>query len=215
MGNTLAVAAPNEPPHIESALMQRVLENSIRAELTVNLNADAECTRAARIWSASDSFLRLIVDTPVDLGANAEVRFEGCRTCGEIAFCQPSPGGYNVGIQLGNDSSVRREPRFPIQLSGTLTVLGDHGPQRIQIELVDVSASGVGMTAPEPIPVGFCVEIDLATGALFGEIRHCDRDENGRYRAGVKMYHMVEKELQSRSKPGSNLLGWFRRAKQP
>jgi len=187
-------------------------ENSVMAELTVCSNGESEYTRLARIWSASDGFFRLIVDVEIEPGARVEIHFERCHAFGEIAFCQRWADGYNVGVQLLNDPALRREPRFPIQLTGTLTVLGDQGPRQMQIDLIDVSASGVGMLAPKAIPAGVCVEISMESGVLFGEIRHCDETSEGAFRAGVKMYHMVAKEpVVTRVKNSNSLLGWLRR----
>jgi hypothetical protein len=210
MTNASVLVAPGFNPPQTTPPLFRALENSISSELHVS--SDGEYTCGAKIWSASDGFLRLVVDVPIVVGASVELSFEGCRTEGEVAFCQQWSGGYNVGVQLMNNRSVRREPRFPIQIAGRLTVLGDQGPQRISVELIDVSASGVGLIAPERIAVGVCVEITLEHGVLFGEIRHCEV-ENGRFRAGVKMYHMVAKAPPDRAKSSSNLLAWLKRPK--
>src|SRR5689334_14761085 len=207
----MAVALSNsESPEIQP-LFLRAPENSISVELTATSKEDVDKVCVGKLWSISRGFLRVMVDRSIEPGASVTARFHGCLAYGEAVFCQESPAGYNVGVQLSSDPALRREPRFPLQLPGTLTVLGDQGPVQIKIELIDVSPSGVGLTAPEAIPTGVSVEINLECGILLGEVRHCERVEN-RFRAGVKMYDMIAKEPALRRKSGT-LLGLLKRNK--
>ena len=110
---------------------------------------------------------------------------DGCRFAGEVTFCQLCPEGYNVGVQLIERDSIRREPRFPLDLPAALTVIGSTGPREAAVRLTDVSASGVGLLSSGAVQVGACVEIKLDLGLLFVEIRHCHEEAEGRFRIGV------------------------------
>ncbi len=184
-------------------------QNSIPVGITT---AKDEFSFPGRIWSASDGFIRIFTSVSLDAGTKVELFFEECSTKGEIAFCQRWTGGYNVGVQLLSSGSTRREPRFPIQASGLLSVLGDQGPRDLPVDLCDVSASGLGMIVDLALPVGVCIEVKLDYGILFGEIRHCE-PEGGRFRTGMKMFHMIARETITigPNKLSRGVLGWFRR----
>lgn len=147
-----------------------------------------------QIWSASERFLRIITGAPIGVTERIEMSIDGCTVNGEVAFCQSCPEGYNVGVQLQDRDSVRREPRFPLDLPATLTVVGLTGPTGGAVRLSDVSASGVGLFSSTPAPVGACVEINLDMGLLFGEVRHCQKSDEGRFRIGIAIYHMFARE---------------------
>ena len=165
------------------------------------------------IYSASDGFVRIFASVNLKPGTRVELAFEGCTTRGEIAFCQRWQGGYNIGVQLLNSASTRREPRFPIQATGLFSVLGDRGPRDLSVDLCDVSASGLGMIIDVALPVGVCAEVKLDYGILFGEIRHSEENDGGRFRTGMKMFHMIARETMTvgTGKHSGGVLGWFRR----
>jgi hypothetical protein len=185
-------------------------QNSISVDIST---AADDFAFPGRIWSASDGFLRVFASVNLDAGARIELAFEGCSTRGEVAFCQQWPGGYNIGVQLLSSSTTRREPRFPIQATGSLNVLGDQGPHDLPVDLCDVSASGLGMFVDVALPVGVCIEVKLEFGILFGEVRHCEKIDGGRFRTGMKMFHMIARETitATSEKPPRRVLGWFKR----
>ena len=82
----------------------------------VEIVGDQAHAITGQIWSASQRFLRMTLQASVEAGEPIEMLIEGCRVSGEVAFCQPCPWGYNVGVQLLDRQSIRREPRFPLDL---------------------------------------------------------------------------------------------------
>lgn len=203
---TLGIPLHEHPRSIPNAFEQ----NSIPVVITT---ASDDFGFPGSIYSASDGFVRIFASVNLEAGTRVVLAFDGCSTSGEITFCQRYQGGYNIGVQLLNSGSTRREPRFPIQASGSLIVLGDQGPQDLPVDLCDVSASGLGMIVDVALPVGVCVEVKLDYGILFGEIRHSEENGAGRFRTGMKMFHMIARETMfvRTNKPSGGVLGWFRR----
>lgn len=109
--------------------------------------------------------------------------------------------------------TIRREPRFPLDLPAVLMVIGSTGPREAEIRLTDVSASGVGLLSAMPAQVGACVQINLDSGLLFGEVRHCQQGPDGRFRIGVAIYHMLAREQPGKPAPivSSPRFRWLRR----
>ena len=187
------------------------LTNSIAATLFVD-DPVGEFHCPASIWSVSEGFLRMLTDTPIKAGVRLMVSFEGCLAHGEVAFCQERSHAYNLGVQLTEDNHVRREPRFPIQLQGKLTVLAEEGPQRLPVDLVDISASGLGMLCTQRMSVGACVEIESEPGVLFGEIRHCEQTASGLFRVGMRMFHLIVRQpatIVRKSTKSKRIFGWL------
>ncbi len=200
---------PSTLQQSSSLTPQDLDSNSIPVDITTPTD---DFSYPGRIWSASDGFVRIFASVSLQVGSRVGLAFEGCMAKGEVAFCQHWTGQYNIGVQLLNSPSTRREPRFPIQGSGSLSVLGDHGPSNLHIELRDVSASGLGMIVDRELRVGVCVEVKLDYGILFGEIRYSEKIESGRYQTGMKMYHMISREIMTPAgKQSGSFLGWFKR----
>lgn len=193
---TVPVAAP--PNHIP---------------VQIEVTGDSRHSISGEIWSASEGFLRLLLRLPVEVPDRLEMSIDGCDVSGEVVFCQPCPGGYNVGVQLLDGNSARREPRFPVDLPAVLTVVGSAGLSGAIIRVADVSASGVGLFGPEPVEIGACVEIKLDLGILFGEVRYCQMDEDKQFRIGVAIYHMLARNNDVKApKSASSRFRWLRRA---
>ena len=155
---------------------------------------DPGYTISGKIWSASERFLRIMVRRPIAIGQHIQLSIDQCIVKGEVVFCQLCPEGHNVGVQLLDRDSVRREPRFPLDVPAVLTVVGSGGPTDEPVQLADVSASGVGLFSGRPVQVGACVEISLELGIIFGEVRHCRAESDGRFRVGISLYHMLARE---------------------
>jgi hypothetical protein len=192
------------------SVLDTVTPNYVPVQVTIA--GELEHGITGQIWSASERFLRMLLRAPIEVGELIEMSIDGCSVNGEVAFCQVGPEGYNVGVQMLDRHSIRREPRFPLDLPAVLTVVGSTGPGEAAVRLTDVSASGVGLFSSSPVQIGACVEINLDFGLLFGEIRHCQESSEGRFRVGVAIYLMLAREQGTkpvRSSPPK--FGWLRR----
>ncbi len=197
-------------PEGDMSSRERAAPNYIPVDIVVEAHGGYAIT--GQIWSASERFLRVLLRVPLDAGDLIEMSLHGCRFAAEVAFCQPSPEGYNVGVQLLDRDSVRREPRFPLDLPAVLTVVGSAGPKEAPVRLTDVSASGVGLFSSAALQIGGCVEIDLDLGLLFGEVRHCQVRSDGRYHIGVAIYHMLARERSGKpAGPSAPRFSWLKR----
>src|SRR6185295_13294729 len=101
----------------------------------------------------------------------------------------------------------RREPRFPLDVPAVLTVVGSVGMVDVAVQLVDISASGLGLFSPSAVPVGACVEIGLDLGLLFGEVCHC-KPTDGRFRLGLTMYHLLARNDEIRPDSEQQRFAW-------
>jgi hypothetical protein len=158
--------------------------NTLGAEVKIG-----ETVVSAQIYSSSDRYLRVLVAAPVSMGMTIQVKFEDSLVRGTVVFCQKVFGGYQVGVELMNeDGSVyRREPRFTVDGSGSLSVLGTEGPKGLKIDLADVSSSGIGIYLDRPLAEQTCVYLRVANSAIFGEVRNCDTAGRRGFRLGIRI----------------------------
>jgi hypothetical protein len=78
-------------------------------------------------------------------------------------------------------SERRREPRSKANHSALLTA---PGAPPLEAWVRNVSAKGVGLRVPQPIPVGTAVRVEADELLLFGTITRCE-PVDGAYEVGV------------------------------
>lgn len=81
----------------------------------------------------------------------------------------------------------RRENRFKPNLTATLTVLGwNPGASVIQVCILDVSGSGMGLRSGLPVPCGAQIEIKVGQTVARGSVCRCEPVEDS-YELGVQV----------------------------
>ena len=83
----------------------------------------------------------------------------------------------------------RKDPRFPVELSGTLIRFDNEGT-RLPVYVEDVSEGGVRLALSEALESGAFVRLEVADSTLFCEVRYCRRGAVA-YTAGL----LVERVL--------------------
>ena len=188
---------------------QRHIDEGRASVVEIVSDTDRKLALTGQVWSASEGFVRAVAKTPLDSGVMVDVAFDENHRCkGEVVFCQQWPNEFNLGIQLAMPGRGRREPRFPVAMTAALTVLGDYGPREASIEVVDISGSGLGIVCGEALTAGCCVQIKSSVGIILGEIRYSERVDDGKFRCGVKMYHVIAASGTERPR---RLWTWLRR----
>jgi hypothetical protein len=81
----------------------------------------------------------------------------------------------------------RREPRISTEDPGLLQKINPFSPDRVPIQIVDVSKGGMKVKAPNSLEIGTMVKVRLKTVIAFGEVRHC-RAVGDSYHAGIQLY---------------------------
>jgi len=160
---------------------------AIRAELTVE--DGSEESWPCLVWSVAPGYVRVTMAVSIPGDAKVNVCFHGGRFTGSVAHCVADEDRFRVGIRLTreNGEGNRRDPRFPIHSLGLLTLVGSAGVVREEIEITDVSATGLGIRIRSALEPGGVVMIELQSGAAFGEVRHCESESGGWSRVGIAL----------------------------
>ena len=94
--------------------------------------------------------------------------------------------------------SGANDTRRDLRLACDPTVAPAHldGRQEpVAVRVVEVSKSGLQLSADEPMPIGAIVHIDLGGIMVEGEIRHCQmRSDDHSYAVGVLMRDVKDRE---------------------
>jgi PilZ domain len=83
---------------------------------------------------------------------------------------------------------LRTEPRIPTDVPVELTIARAAVP--IAAKLVNISATGMGLSLNQHVLPGEIVCVKLDIGSFFGEIRHCTKVGSA-YRAGLKLNEFI------------------------
>ena len=82
----------------------------------------------------------------------------------------------------------RREMRYPVDFRAKLRALDSEA--RVGVRIVDMSASGLGISLPIEVKVGTIVSVEFERGTVVGEIRHCV-PVTGYFRAGLAIQEFI------------------------
>lgn len=177
-----ALARPNGPGSGELSEYE-----AIRAELTLEDRSDNSWP--CLVWSVAPGYVRVTMAVSIPGDAKVTVRFHGGRFTGSVAHCVADDDRFRVGIRLTreNGEGNRRDPRFPVHSLGLLTLVGSASIVREEIEITDVSATGLGVRIRSALEPGGVVMIELQAGAAFGEVRHCEPESGGWSRVGIAL----------------------------
>jgi hypothetical protein len=116
--------------------------------------------------------------------------FERLIPC-EVVYCLPqATDNYRIGARLldGSAGSLRAERRIRLDAPAKLHTTGLTEP--LPVRVIDMSTSGVGVRLRAPVTVGHLAYIELDHGFAFGEVRHCEKVEQG-YRAGIFLEEFI------------------------
>ena len=81
----------------------------------------------------------------------------------------------------------RREPRISTQDPGVLQKINPFSPDRLSIQIVDISKGGMKVNMASALEPGTMVKVRLKSVLVFGEVRHC-RTVNNSYHSGIQLY---------------------------
>jgi hypothetical protein len=119
-----------------------------------------------------------------------EVHLAGCGACAQRLS---SVGFFDQLIELSrkqadfNGVEKRRERRVSTNDSGVLQTINPFSPKCLNVNILDISKSGMKIGGPSTLFPGTSVKIRLKGMIAFGEVRHC-REVGEGYEAGVQLF---------------------------
>jgi hypothetical protein len=146
-------------------------------------------------------------DRWVEPGRQIAAGFDHIAVKGTVIYCKwRNEGGYLTCVDVATESAQqRREPRFPIDMPGTVILLGNHGASLMNGVIRDISSSGLGLRIPSEAPVSSTVCVETATLLVVGEVRHCSTVPSG-FSVGVLLTDVFSDQAEPRRRSRSTLM---------
>lgn len=115
---------------------------------------------------------------------------------GEIVSCHSSGSKYEAHISIGNiyKHDLRSADRFPVTQEVQIWTGGSESP--LDADVADLSAHGIGLEVSARIETGESVMVESASSLAFGVVHYCRPLDDGRFRAGVEVFHEMPKEAE-------------------
>jgi len=136
----------------------------------------------------------ILVREAVAEGTAVSIEFGAVSLESTIITCQPCGSKYLAcAVMLDSGECDRRSAeRFPVTLEIRIWRAISDSP--LDAAVVDVSAQGLGLELSTSLDNGETVMIESASNTAFGVARHCTPLCDGRFHAGVEVFHVMPKE---------------------
>lgn len=141
--------------------------------------------------------LYLRADRQIPEASQIVISFDHVTLSGFVAECQSGSRGWIVSVALAL-CKRRLEERVPHGEEAIVRVVENGKAVRHLCTIVDTSSFGLGLRLPFPIALGTRVCVETESIVVFGEIRHCNRNLDGEYNAGILIVDVVS-DIRSQS----------------
>jgi len=127
-------------------------------------------------------------------GTAVSIEFGAVSLESAIVTCQPCGSKYEVcAVMLDRGECDRRTAeRFPVTQEVRIWRAISDSP--LDAVVVDLSTHGLGLELSSSLENGETVMIESASNTAFGVARHCASLGDGRFHAGVEVFHVMPKE---------------------
>lgn len=200
----VAEGRPQTPPERKKEVARRpflplqmrrdrrvALETSNGGEVNFHIPAqihfdEGGSTFSGTLCRVNDGFISLTSPISSEPGTRLQVLYRGRSIPAEVIYCRKENGGcFRLGVSTnGADVPFRSEKRLPVDVQAVVMLAGRSARWRATV--VDLSLSGLGLNCQQAIEMGEYVCVELGSGLVFGEVRHCQKRQD-MYRIGIRI----------------------------
>jgi hypothetical protein len=136
----------------------------------------------------------ILLEGLVSQGTLVKVEMGAFAFHGEVLFCERRADKYEAHISINDvdESGLRRTPRFPVSIAGTVFAAPLAAPTPATI--VDISGDGLGIELPVHLPAQTNIAVESESNVAFGAVRFSRALPAGGFRIGVELHHIVQRE---------------------
>ncbi len=136
----------------------------------------------------------ILVKRPLPKGSHVSVEFGAVTRAGQIASCRPKGGKYEVWfvIPSSGGQDLRAGERFPVSEQVHLYAAGYKSG--LDALVVDVSLHGMAIETSEPLEKSEVITVESVSEIVFGVVHYSNKLDGGRYRVGIEVFHVEDKE---------------------
>lgn len=148
----------------------------------------------ATLSSAGPGLLRVIATQPFPPGTRVWLTVRNARAVGTVFTCAAIGAEFSIAVHIGNGGDPRREPRLPLHWPALLFTF-DEVVKDLAVDVLDISAHGLGIRSPVRIHAGTALALELPLGLVFGEARYSKRLlSDGSFRVGILLHDVLAYE---------------------
>jgi hypothetical protein len=196
--------------HPASTSSEILSENSLGLRLEARVTAATwEIGVAAILQDFAPGEVILLLDEQIATGARVTIQVSAYSFDGEVMFCKPRSSRWEAHVSFDDVDRIglRMTPRFPVRIPAQVFASVSGSPT--QATILDISRDGLGIELAAPLPLDASVAVQSEENIALGEVRHCRALPSGQFRAGVRLYHVLEKDPELAKAPAES--SWMSR----
>jgi hypothetical protein len=147
----------------------------------------------ATVVNISRSGMKLRLPVLIHVGTTVQVHLDFAIALGEVRHSEAFKSDCVAGLllrdvcPLGSPRDARQEVRYPVNVLGSLRV---QASQKVtyEINVLDVSKSGLRIRIGQDIPLGTHVDIDCSGARIAGQVRYVRAVDSGEFHMGIRAY---------------------------
>ncbi|HYL38188.1 MAG TPA: hypothetical protein VEV17_19885 [Bryobacteraceae bacterium] len=148
------------------------------------------------IQDVQPSALSILVKQPLAERSAVSVDFGAASCEGEIVSCRRKEKEYEACIAISNreECDPRTANRFPV--TQEVWICAGSLADRRDAVIADLSTRGIGLEMTDPLETGETVTVEGDFNVAFATVRYCRRLPDGRFHAGLDVFHIMPKEVE-------------------
>ena len=148
------------------------------------------------IQDVQPSALSILVKQPLAEKSAVSIDFGAASCDGEIVSCRRNEKGYEACITIPNPEQcdLRSANRFPV--TQEVWICAGSLEDRRDAVIADLSMRGIGLEMTDPLETGETVTVEGDFNVAFATVRYCRRLPDGRFHAGLDVFHVMPKEAE-------------------
>lgn len=149
--------------------------------------------------------ISVLVKQALALGSPIAIESGPVKLEGQVAGCSPNGDRYEACIVVCACDGIeqRSAQRFPLNYE--VRIYRANSESEINGVIVDLSATGVGLEVTTPLAVGEVLTFESESEVAFAIVRYCRQVPEGRFHAGLELFHSMPKEPKASHHSGSVL----------
>lgn len=144
--------------------------------------------------SDEDLELYLLARLTSHQGSVVESHLSDCTSCtirlSDVAHCTLHLLGQARRLGKYEGVEKRREHRFPSGDPAVMQTFSPFSPEKIPVQVADVSRNGLKVRTPQSIQRGTIVQVRISKAIVLGEVRYCVA-AGAEFDAGIQIQDVV------------------------
>ena len=132
-------------------------------------------------------------------GTKIVLRINELTVTGEVNYSKDKDGEFLTCVVVDR---ARSSPRFPVDESGSLTILSGHATLTHRCRLTDLSHSGLGLDTSVEVKIGSMICVQTSSMLAVGEVRYLRQNKGESFHVGLAVTDVLVGETTNPQRKG-------------